>query len=385
MKWIFFLLVLGIYFSINGYVYIRGLQILPGNFWLKTAFSLIFWILSALFIIRMVLGEGIPDSLSAIVNSAGFTWIVAVIYLAIIILSIDILRVINHFFDIWPSFIRDNYVLARKITAITSVSVTALLLTYGYFNFRSIKTVNIEIKTDRYFPGNRLRVVLISDLHLSSYIREDHLKRVIEKIDEAKPDILLIAGDITDRNLKPLKEWGLADMIAGIKTTHGIYAISGNHEYYGGERDEIYKLLQEKGINILLDSVVTVDGQIQIAGREDRTNAKRKSLGELLKDTDREMPIILLDHQPFNLDESVNERVDIQFSGHTHNGQFWPGNLIVDKMYELGYGYMQKGDTHFYVTSGAGIWGPKIRIGSQTEVVVADIISGEKRNIHPYR
>lgn len=377
MKWIFFLLVLGIYFSINGYVYARGLQVLPQNLWLKIAYTIIFWILTSFFIIRMTMGENLSESFSGIINAAGFTWIVAVIYLALISLGIDTLRIVNYFFDIWPDFIKENYQAVRKITAAISVSVTAILLLYGYFNFNNIKTVNLEITTEKHFEPGKLRAVLISDLHLSSYIREGHLKKVIEKIELSDPDVLLIAGDITDRSLKPLKEWGLAEMLGNIKTKHGIYAISGNHEYYGGERGQIFKVLNDNGINILIDSVVTINGQIQIAGREDRTNSKRKTLNELLKDADRDMLVILLDHQPYNLDESVKEGIDVQLSGHTHRGQFWPGNLIVKSMYELAYGYMKKGNTHFYVTSGAGIWGPKIRIGSQTEIVVIDIVPGK--------
>jgi predicted MPP superfamily phosphohydrolase len=325
----------------------------------------------------MTMVENLSESFSGIINAAGFTWIVAVIYLALISLGIDTLRIVNYFFDIWPDFIKENYQAARKVTAAISVSVTAILLLYGYFNFNNIKTVNLEITTEKHFEPGKLRAVLISDLHLSSYIREGHLKKVIEKIELSDPDVLLIAGDITDRSLKPLKEWGLAEMLGNIKTKHGIYAISGNHEYYGGERGQIFKVLNDNGINILIDSVVTINGQIQIAGREDRTNSKRKTLNELLKDADRDMLVILLDHQPYNLDESVKEGVDVQLSGHTHRGQFWPGNLIVKSMYELAYGYMKKGNTHFYVTSGAGIWGPKIRIGSQTEIVVIDIFPGK--------
>ncbi|PKO96667.1 MAG: hypothetical protein CVU12_04330 [Bacteroidetes bacterium HGW-Bacteroidetes-7] len=384
MKWIFFLLVLGSYFALNGYVYIRGLQIIPQNIWIKTTYSVFFWVLTALFIVRMTMGEDIPDSLSGVLNSAGFTWIVAVIYFAIIALSIDIIRIINHFFDIYPAFIKSNYAVVKTATAAFSVLTVISLLIYGNLNFNKIKTVKVEITSDKHFSIEKIRAVLISDLHLSSYIREREVMRISKQIEKEKPDLLLIAGDITDRSLKPLKDWRLAELLGKIKTTYGIYAISGNHEFYGGEREDIFNHLNESGITVLLDSVVTVGGVVQIAGRDDRTNTRRKSLNQLLTDVSREIPIILLDHQPYNLDESVKEGVDIQLSGHTHNGQFWPGNLIVGRMYELAYGYMKRGNTHFYVTSGAGIWGPKIRIGTQSEIVVLDIFPGIKKNYPPY-
>lgn len=384
MKWIFFLLVLGSYFALNGYVYIRGLQIVPQNIWIKLTYSVFFWVLTALFIVRMTAGENLPELITGVINSAGFTWIVAVIYFAIIALSIDIIRIINHFFDIYPAFIKSNYAFVKTATAAISVLTVISLLIYGNLNFHNIKTVKIEITADKHFPKEKIRAVLISDLHLSSYIREREVMRITKLIEKEKPDLLLIAGDITDRSVKPLKEWRLAEMLGEIKTTYGIYAISGNHEFYGGDREDIINHLNESGIKVLLDSVVTIADVIQIAGRDDRTNTRRKSLNQLLSNVNRELPIILLDHQPYNLDESVKEGVDIQLSGHTHYGQFWPGNLIVDRMFELAYGYMKRGSTHFYVTSGAGIWGPKIRIGTQSEIVVFDISPGIKKNNAPY-
>lgn len=384
MKWIFFLLVLGSYFALNGYVYIRGLQIFPQNIWIKVTYSVFFWVLTALFIVRMTAGENLPELITGVINSAGFTWIVAVIYFAIISISIDLIRLLNHFFDIYPAFIKSNYAIVKTATAAISVLTVISLLIYGNLNFQNIKTVKVEITSDKHFPKEKIRAVLISDLHLSSYIREREVIRISKQIEKEKPDLLLIAGDITDRSVKPLKEWRLAEMLGEIKTTYGIYAISGNHEFYGGDRDEIIKHLNKSGITVLLDSVVTVGRIIQIAGRDDITNTRRKSLNQLLTDVSRELPIILLDHQPYNLDESVKEGVDIQLSGHTHNGQFWPGNLIVGRIYELAYGYMKRGNTHFYVTSGAGIWGPKIRIGTQSEIVVLDIFPGNKKNYPPY-
>ncbi|MGE4414041.1 MAG: metallophosphoesterase, partial [Bacteroidales bacterium] len=155
-----------------------------------------------------------------------------------------------------------------------------------------------------------------------------------------------------------------------IDSRYGVFAISGNHEFYGGEREEIYSYLRSSGIEMLLDSVATVAGGIQIVGREDKTNRNRSTLPDLMKGINHDYPVILMDHQPFGLEEAQNNGVDLQLSGHTHNGQFWPGNLIVKMMYEIGYGYGKKGDTHYYVTSGVGLWGPKFRIGTESEIVV---------------
>lgn len=310
-----------------------------------------------------------PQGLSITLSVIAFTWMVAVIYFALIILGIDILRIINHFTALFPPFIKENYQLVKYITGAASVIFVSGLLVYGNIRFNNPEVTRLELKIGKPLPGDELKLVMISDIHLSNYITGDDLDKYIEMINGENPNLVLIAGDIADMRLEPLKKWGVAERFAKIKAPMGVYAISGNHEFYGGEKEQILNYLKEGGINILLDSVAVTGGGVQIAGRDDRTNHKRKTLKEVLKDTDKSLPLILLDHQPFNLAEAENEGVDLQLSGHTHNGQFWPGSLIVKWMYELPYGYKKRGDTHYYVSSGIGLWGPKMRIGTKSEIV----------------
>jgi hypothetical protein len=156
-----------------------------------------------------------------------------------------------------------------------------------------------------------------------------------------------------------------------IKATLGVYAINGNHEYYSERPNSTSEFLQNKcGITVLRDSVALINNSLYVVGRDDRTNSKRNSLAEVMAGLDHTKPIILLDHQPFHLEEAEQNGVDIQISGHTHDGQIFPGNLIVKKMYEIGSGYKKKGNTHYYVSSGLGLWGPQYRIGTQSEIGV---------------
>jgi predicted MPP superfamily phosphohydrolase len=119
--------------------------------------------------------------------------------------------------------------------------------------------------------------------------------------------------------------------------------------------------------------VLAAEGSLYIAGRDDRHNANRKSLAEIVAPLDTQKPIILLDHQPFDLHEAEENGIDFQFSGHTHGGQIWPITQITDWMYECAHGYIQKGQSHIYVSSGIGIWGGKYRIGSQSEYYVLSL------------
>ena len=161
------------------------------------------------------------------------------------------------------------------------------------------------------------------------------------------------------------------------KCNEGLYAITGNHEYIGGVNRTI-PYIESKGIRVLKDEIVTLEGGIQLVGRIDR-DASRFSgkgplpLNELMKKADTSKPVILLDHQPFHIDESVNSGVDLQLSGHTHNGQMWPLNYITKMIYDVSYGYLKKSNTHIIVSSGYGLWGPRVRSGSRSEVLLINI------------
>ena len=149
----------------------------------------------------------------------------------------------------------------------------------------------------------------------------------------------------------------------------GVFAITGNHEFYSGVPEEINKYLRAAGVRMLHDSVALVDNSFYLVGRDDRTNPNRMKLSELVKGLQPDLPKILLDHQPYALEQACENDIDLQISGHTHNGQFFPGNLFVKRIFEVAHGYKKKGKTHFYVSSGLGIWGPLYRIGTQSELV----------------
>jgi len=375
MKFAFFLFILTFVIGYNYYVFVRGLSLMPSITYVRYLYSIVFWTLTLTFFVRMFYADRLPQTANIVLSAVAFTWLVAVIYFLLILLGFDLIRVINHFFDIYPRFIKENYAAAKSIAAILSVTGVSLLLLYGNYRFNNPNTTRLELSIKKPLPGNGIRLVMMSDLHLGSNINGDDLSRFVKMINRERADIVLIAGDIADMSLKPLIKWDVAGRLSKIESKYGTYAISGNHEFYAGEKERIYSYLRSSGVKLLLDSVAIVGESIQIVGRDDKTNSKRAPLSEILKDIDREKPIILMDHQPFNLEQAQNEGVDLQLSGHTHNGQFWPGSLIVKWMYELSYGYKSKGDTHYYVSSGIGLWGPKFRIGTKSEIVVIDLKS----------
>ena len=369
----FFIVVLGIVIALNIYVFFKGWQVLPPFFVVKKFYSLLFVSLSLSFVLRMFYGDAFSPQFSYFLSNVGFTWFVALLYFALIAAGFDIVSLLNKIFNFYPAFIKDNILLVRQIIIIASITSVSLLFVYGSYNFNNPDITSYKIELDKPMERDSLRVVLLSDIHLSSYINGGHLTKYVQMINSQNPDLVLIAGDIADRDIAPLYHWDVASVFREIRSEYGVYAITGNHEFYGGVKDELFGYFRESGMELLIDSVAVVAG-VQIVGRDDRTNSKRKELKDLIKETDGSLPIILLDHQPFGLDEAARHGVDIQLSGHTHNGQFWPGNLIVKWMYELSYGYMKKDNTHYVVSSGIGLWGPRLRIGTVSEIVVIDIL-----------
>jgi predicted MPP superfamily phosphohydrolase len=190
---------------------------------------------------------------------------------------------------------------------------------------------------------------------------------------------VLIAGDVVDDSPKPMERKHLGELLAQLNAPLGVYYVQGNHELYGNFSHTIH-YLQRHGLTALLDTALLIDDSFYVVGRLDRSNGRgfeagknRKTLEELLAGIDQSKPVILLDHQPYELDKTVAAGVDVQLSGHTHRGQMWPLTLITKRMYEVDHGYLRKGGTHFYVTEGIGTWGPKVRIGTRSEIVLLKI------------
>jgi hypothetical protein len=252
------------------------------------------------------------------------------------------------------------------------------LLIYGNYNARHPKVVELKLKIDK--PGGKhqkLRIAMASDIHLGTILNTTSLNRLTSSINSYHPDIVIFAGDILDEELSPIIRDDIGKPLKNIVSPLGVWAIPGNHEYIGNFA-KAANYLKSLNINLLVDSTVLIDSSFYLVGRDDKdanrfAGKKRAELATLMSSVDRSKPIILLDHQPFKLYEGEKEGVDLQLSGHTHQGQFFPITLIVKRMYEDSWGYLKKGNTNIYVSSGYGTWGASVRIGTQSELVIIDV------------
>lgn len=278
-----------------------------------------------------------------------------------------------------PGLIKgQDILLFRKWSFFVTVILSCLLITGGFINALIPTVTNYEITINKSAGDiKNLRIAAVSDIHLGSIIRNRSLKKLSEMLTDIKPDIIFLLGDIVDGEIGPVIRGDLLKYFQYPKCADGLFAITGNHEFIGGASRTI-PYIESKGIRILKDEVVTLNGEIQLIGRIDKDSRsfygkERKSLEELIKLTDTTKPVILLDHQPFKLDESEKYGIDLQLSGHTHNGQMWPLNHITRMIFELSYGYLKKGNTQIIVSSGFGIWGPRVRSGSRSEVLLINV------------
>jgi len=364
-----------IYGLVNYYIIRRGMTVISPNFKNLYLTTLIF--LAVSFIAGRFLERTSIPFIPQLLTYIGSFWLAFMFYLFVFILFIDELRLVNHFFHFFPAFVANNPEGAKKITAAIVLSLTILIVLLGHINtyFPVIKKTNITL--DKKAGGiKQLNIVMVSDLHLGSILGKNFLDRIVEKSNNLKPDIILLAGDVVDEDIGSILKDHIGESLKNFKSTYGVFAVTGNHEYFSGA-DAAAKYLRDHGVVMLRDSVVKIDNSFYIAGREDKqknsTGTRRKEIPLLLEGADLSLPVILLDHQPYNLDDVVKNKVDVQFSGHTHNGQLWPNNYITDMIYELSWGYKQKENSHFFVSCGAGTWGPPVRTGSRPEIINVEL------------
>ncbi len=318
-----------------------------------------------LFFAGLFFEHSLPPALGGSLAFIGYSFLLVVMYLLLAFVVIDVIYLVvklTHATSVNLLHIK------RTITLITLV-VVGVSMIFGYLRFNRPAVEHLELTVNKPVQNKELTIVFASDIHLGNSIGKQRLQRYVKLINAQKPDLILLGGDLTDRSIGPLTEQKLYEELSQLKADKGVYGILGNHEHYSGHPDSLTRYFEHAGVRMLRDEVVLIDSSLYIIGREDRTSNKRKPLKSLMAGLDSNLPSIVLDHQPNHLEEAADLNVDLQLSGHTHNGQVFPGNLIVKRLFENPYGYLLKLQTHVYVSSGLGIWGPLYRIGTRSELV----------------
>ena len=367
----FFLVAFLVYTSMNAYVFYRTKQALPQSKIIRSVFYVVYFFFYSAFIIAMLGRNIFPLIIQKILYLPGTVWMAMALYLLLFFFLTDIIHFFNRFFKYLPVAVNNRY---RKIQALSGYILVSCLIIYGYYQYRHPQVVEQKISIAKKAGDYKtLKIVGASDFHLGVANDNNRLKEYVKLINDQHPDLILIAGDLIDNNAMPLEKEQMWKTLNELQSPLGTYYCLGNHEYMSGIEPAM-SFLHKTDMHLLIDTLAVINNSIQIIGRDDnKGNHNRKSLKDLVKNADSALPVFLLDHEPFHLNEAEENGIDLQFSGHTHNGQIFPGNLLAGLAYELAYGYKQKGNTHYYVTSGLGLWGPPLRIGTQSEIVVFNI------------
>lgn len=371
---LFIITFLGIYALGNYYIGTRvykGLTVkIPlNNVW----FWSLFWVIAFAYIIPMLLSNYMSGRVITIFNLIGVYWIGIFFYLILIFPFVDLVKFLNRRFELVPNTLITQYNLSLVLSLAIVIFITFVLI-YGTWSgsHSYVKKYNINIDKNTKKIKN-INIVMVSDIHLGTLIDNKRLKKLVREINALHPDIVMIAGDIVDTEVKPFITEKMALEFSKIKTQYGVFAALGNHDLMRGNEETIGNELKTAGVNVLRDELIKINNEIYIVGRDDisinRMRKKRKSLEDILFGIDKTQPIVLIDHTPSALDEAVKNNVDLQLSGHTHRGQFFPNNLLTKKIFEVDYGYLKKKNLNVLVSSGYGTWGPPIRLGSRSEIV----------------
>lgn len=350
---------MALYLAGNGYVFLRLWQVMsPLPMALRVGVAVAFWLIAVLFFVAMALrnSEHCP-TITKVMMWLGTTWMVFILYMVLA----------TAFFDIVNLFIPQ-----LSYGVLYALGITTTLLVYGNINYRNPRIEHIDISLDKGIEGGSMRMVMVSDVHLGYGTDRGNLEGYVAMINRAKPDVVVIVGDLVDNSIVPVRRERMGEVLDDIEAPMGVYVVPGNHEYIS-DIAACEAFLRDTRLTLLRDSVVMLPSGVQIVGRDDRSNRRRASLEELVGRVDLSRPVVVLDHQPYDIATSNALGVDIHLSGHTHRGQIWPLSLLTDAMYDQSHGYRHWSHTHAYVSSGLSLWGPPFRIGTHSDLAIVDI------------
>lgn len=357
------LLLLIAYLGGNTYIYIRGLSfslLKKSRKTFRVLYSVLYWFLTLLFLMALGLRNWLlPEWLGHSMYQIGHVWLAFTLYMLPLLLLSEFIRLFK------PSFNKGFSI---------SFFITIIVLGIGYYNYLHPEVTSVNISIDKPLADSQkeYKVVLLSDLHLGYGRGTSAIRHYVKMVEKEQPDLVLIAGDLIDNSSEAVSRLHLDRELSKMKARDGVYVVLGNHEYISGVEGSM-DFISRLPFHLLRDEVYTLPNGIQLIGRDDKSNSGRESVKQLAEKTALDAPIILLDHQPFETEQAEDAGIDLQVSGHTHNGQLWPFTLITRSLFRVSYGYQQFGNFHLYVSSGLGLWGPPLRIGTKSELVVLNL------------
>lgn len=390
-----FLFLLPFYLGVSSYMMFRFF------YWMKHCnhrfnwlrFKVPFAVVYLFMALSPVIAFLLPKSAVAIVIRRISTyWIGIMLYSLLYVVLFDLLRLIAK-----HTKLKNTLLFSRgSVISIGSVVVACAVATclYGIFNARNIKVNEYSVTVNKSCGSDKhLKAVLVADMHMGYAIGVDHITNMVEKINQQDADIVIIAGDIFDNSYDGMDDpEGIKAQLKSIKSKYGVYAVYGNHDIdekilmgftfdWGGKQlhnEKMPNFMKECNIKLINDESVLINDEFYLVGRRDTDkpgteDGTRAEISELTKDLDKTKPIFVLSHEPDELQKTADAGADIDFSGHTHDGQLFPGNLTIGLFWENPCGMIKKDNMYSIVTSGVGVYGTFMRVGTDAEICSVDI------------
>lgn len=390
-----FLFLLPFYLGVSSYMMFRFF------YWMKHCnhrfnwlrFKVPFAVVYLFMALSPVIAFLLPKSAVAIVIRRISTyWIGIMLYSLLYVVLFDLLRLIAK-----HTKLKNTLLFSRgSVISIGSVVVACAVATclYGIFNARNIKVNEYSVTVNKSCGSDKhLKAVLVADLHMGYAIGVDHITNMVEKINQQDADIVIISGDIFDNSYDGMDDpEGIKAQLRSIKSKYGVYAVYGNHDIdekilmgftfdWGGKQlhnEKMTNFMKECNIKLINDESVLINDEFYLVGRRDTDkpgteDGTRAEISELTKDLDKTKPIFVLSHEPDELQKTADAGADIDFSGHTHDGQLFPGNLTIGLFWENPCGMIKKDNMYSIVTSGVGVYGTFMRVGTDAEICSVDI------------
>lgn len=355
----------------------------------KVPFAVVYLFMALSPVIAFLL---LKSAVAIVIRRISTYWIGIMLYSLLYVVLFDLLRLIAK-----HTKLKNTLLFSRgSVISIGSVVVACAVATclYGIFNARNIKVNEYSVTVNKSCGSDKhLKAVLVADLHMGYAIGVDHITNMVEKINQQDADIVIIAGDIFDNSYDGMDDpEGIKAQLKSIKSKYGVYAVYGNHDIdekilmgftfdWGGKQlhsEKMTNFMKECNIKLINDESVLINDEFYLVGRRDTDkpgteDGTRAEISELTKDLDKTKPIFVLSHEPDELQKTADAGADIDFSGHTHDGQLFPGNLTIGLFWENPCGMIKKDNMYSIVTSGVGVYGTFMRVGTDAEICSVDI------------
>lgn len=388
-------------FLLPMYLLVAAYMLLRFFYWLKhcnhvfnwNRFKIPFAVLYTLLAFSPIFALILPrNAFTIVIRRISTYWAGIMLYSLMFICFFDLLRLIAKHTKLKNTrlFSRTSVISIGSIIACCAVAVCL----FGIIHARDIKTKEYSVNVNKSCGDTKnMKAVLVADLHMGYAIGVQQITKMVDKINAQNPDIVVIAGDIFDNSYDGLDDpEGIKKQLKSIKSKYGVYATFGNHDinekilmgftfdWSGTNHNDsrMTSFVKDCGITLMQDDSLLVDNKFYLVGRRDKeksgnTDGSRKTIKELTDNLDKTKPVFVIAHEPDELQETANAGADIDFSGHTHDGQLFPGNITVNLMWENPAGMLKKDNMTSIVTSGVGIYGPYMRVGTDADISVVNI------------